>query len=131
MTIEELYEDIYSRLSESEELSALIGEGKIFDYTPYSDDEKGPYVVIGDTNEVEGRLLDDEERKVFVRLHIWSSAEGRKETITISHAVEKILSQDVNTYIFESVQILHDDEQWIHGILTFRTYIEKGLKDNG
>ena len=130
MTLEELYEDMYSRLSGSEELSALIGENKIFDYTPY-EDVKGPYVVIGDTHEVEGRLLDDEERKVFVRLHVWSSADGRKETITISRAVEKILSQDVNNYIFESVQILHDDEQWIHGILTFRTYIEKGVKDNG
>ena len=45
MTLEELYEDIYSRLVESEELSALIGENKIFDYTPY-EDVKGPRTTL-------------------------------------------------------------------------------------
>ena len=125
MTLEELYEDIYARLSSSEELTALIGADSIFDYTP-DDSVNGPYVVIGDTNEVEGRLLNDEERKVFIRLHVWSSYDGRSEAIAISREVEKILSEDVNTYIFESLQVLHDAEEWIHGVLVFRTYIEKG-----
>ena len=126
MTLNELYEDVYARLSGSPELTELIGEDRVFDYTP-DDSVEGPYVVIGDTNEVEGRLLDDAERKVFVRLHVWSSYGGRKETIRISREVEKILSQDVNLYIFESLQVLHDYEDWTHGVLVFRTYIEKGL----
>ena len=125
MTLEDLYADIYARLSDNEELSDLIGADRIFDYLP-DESVPGPYIVIGDTNEVEGRLLNDEERKVFIRLHVWSSYAGRKETIDISRKVEKILSKDTNLYIYESLQILHDDEQWVHGILVFRTYIEKG-----
>ena len=125
MTLEELYEDLYSRLSGSGELTELIGLDKVFDYVP-EDTVEGPYVVIGDTNEVEGRLLNDEERRVYVRLHVWSSYEGRSEAIAISRKVEKILSNDLNTYIFESLQVLHDDEQWVHAVLVFRTYIERG-----
>ena len=124
MTLEELYEDLYSRLSGSGELTELIGLGKVFDYVP-EDTVEGPYVVIGDTNEVEGRLLNDEERRVYVRLHIWSSYSGRREAIMISREVERILTEDRNTYIFENFQLLHDDEDWVHGILVFRTYIER------
>lgn len=128
MTLAELYKDIYRRLNESEELSALIGTKRIYDYMP-DDSVAGPYVVIGDTNEVEGRLISDTERKVYIRLHIWSSYRGRSQTISIERIIESILTQDKNNYIFENFQLLHDDEQWVHGVVVFRTYIEKGATE--
>lgn len=128
MTLAELYKDIYKRLNESEELSALIGEKRIYDYMP-DDSVAGPYVVIGDTNEIEGRLISDTERKVYIRLHIWSSYRGRSQTISIERVIESILTQDKNNYIFENFQLLHDDEQWVHGVVVFRTYIEKGATE--
>lgn len=128
MTLAELYRDIYQRLNDSEELKILIGNKRIFDYMP-DDSVLGPYIVIGDTNEVEGRLISDTERLVYIRLHIWSSYRGRSQAITIERLIESILMQDKNNYIFENFQLLHDDEQWVHGVVVFRTYIEKGASE--
>ncbi len=127
MTLTELYEDVYRRLSSSPELTLLLGEGRIYDYM-LDDSIPGPYVVVGDTNEVEGRLINDDERKVYIRLHIWSSYHGRSQTIAIERVLEDVLMTDKNNYIFENFQLLHEDEQWIHGVVTFRTYIEKGIE---
>ena len=126
MTLTELYADIYRRLSDSEALTALIGAGRIYDYMP-DESVAAPYVVIGDTNEVEGRLIADDERKVYIRLHIWSSYRGRKQAIGIERVIESALMEDENNYIFENFQLLHEDEQWVHGVVVFRTYLEKGV----
>ena len=128
MTLTELYEDIYQRLTESEALAALIGSKRIYDYLP-DESVAGPYVVIGDTNEVEGRLINDDERKVYIRLHIWSSYRGRSQTIAIERVIESVLMADKNNYIFDSFQVLRDNEDWVHGVIVFRAYIEKGAVD--
>ena len=83
----------------------------------------GPYIVIGDTFDSEGRVMSDEERRVEVRLHIWSSYLGRAQVINIEQAVEASMSGGGQTYIFESFQIVRDDD-WMHGIVVFRTYLD-------
>lgn len=122
MTLEALYEDVYSRLSGNSALMALLKGDGIYDFIP-GEQVKGPYIVIGDTHEVEGRTIDAGERKVFVRLHIWSSYRGRREIVRIERAIEVALSD--GAYLFESFQIVHDEDDWMHGIVVLRTYIDK------
>lgn len=123
MRLAELYRDIYARLTGDGALVALLGGERVFDYMP---DEKtpGPYIVIGDTFDTEGRVMSDEERRVEVRLHIWSSYRGRAQVIEIEQAVEAAMESAARVYIFESFQILRD-EDWMHGVVVFRTYIER------
>ena len=121
MRLAELYRDIYARLTGNDALVAILGGEHVFDYMP---DEKtpGPYIVIGDTFDTEGRVMSDEERRVEVRLHIWSSYRGRAQVIEIEQAVEAAMDSAGQVYIFASFQILRD-EDWMHGVIVFRTYI--------
>ena len=126
MILENLYTDIFQRLSKNEALTSLIGANRIFDYTP-DDTVLGPYVVIGDFDETEGRVLNDTEREVNFRLHIWSSAYGRDQVMKIKRAIVEIFQvQDTQIYFFERFQLVHDVQQWVHGVLSFRTYIKEG-----
>lgn len=122
MTLEALYEDVYGRLVGHGALTALLKGDGVYDFLP-DEEVEGPYIVIGDTHEVEGRTIDDGERKVFVRLHIWSSYRGRREIVRIEREIEAALAGD--TYLFESFQIIRDEDGWMHGIVVLRTYIEK------
>ena len=123
MRLSELYRDIYTRLTGNDALVAILGGKRVFDYMP---DERtpGPYIVIGDTFDTEGRVMSDEERRVEVRLHIWSSYRGRAQVIEIEQAVEAAMESAGQVYIFESFQILRD-EDWMHGVIVFRTYIDR------
>ena len=123
MRLAELYRDIYARLTGNDALVTLLGGERVFDYMP---DERtpGPYIVIGDTFDTEGRVMSDEERRVEIRLHIWSSYRGRAQVIEIEQAVEAAMESASQVYIFESFQILRD-EDWMHGVVVFRTYIER------
>lgn len=124
MTLEALYKDVYESLTGHVALTALLGGPKVYDFEPEEPDEvEGPYIVIGDTHEVEGRTMDDGERKVFVRLYIWSSYRGRKEVIEIEREIEAALDGD--RYYYESFQVLPSDEGWRHGVVIFRTFIER------
>ena len=122
MKLSSLYEDIYARLTGNDALIALLGGERVFDFMP-GEETPGPYIVIGDTFDSEGRVMSDEERRVEVRLHIWSSYRGRAQVINIEQAVEASMSGGGQTYIFESFQIVRDDD-WMHGIVVFRTYLD-------
>ena len=126
MTLQELYEDLYARLSENEELTEIMGEGKILDYMPDDSDAiLEPYVVIADTNEIEGRLMNDTDRQVTIRLHIWSDYEGRIEVIQIEQAIEKALETENSGYNFESFEIMRNGKYEEQGVLTLRYYIDR------
>jgi hypothetical protein len=128
MTLEDIYKDVYARLSDDAALTGKIGPGKVFDFEAVTE-TPGPYIVIGDTHETEGRTLDGDERKVSVRLHIWSKYRGRKEIIEIEREAERAMSGPSATgeeYLFESFQVLMDDDGWMHGVLVMRIYIERG-----
>ena len=123
MKLKNLYEDVYARLTGNDALVALLGGERVFDFMP-GEETPGPYIVIGDTFDSEGRVMSDEERRVEVRLHIWSSYRGRAQLIDIEQAVEAAMESAEHVYIFESFQILRD-EDWMHGIIVFRTYIDR------
>jgi hypothetical protein len=127
MTLLELYEDVYRRLTEYAPLTDLLKGERVYDFEPDTE-VPGPYIAIGDTHEVEGRTLSDDERKVFIRLHIWSSYHGRKEIVQIEREVESALTGETSGsdgYLFESFQIILDGSGWMHGVVVFRTHMDK------
>lgn len=104
-------------------LSGIEGVTGVFDSQAPADQE-GPYIVIGHNQELEGRLLDDSERKMYVTLHIWSSYGGRAETVRLFERVESAMPSD---YCFDDAQIMKDDESgWQHGVLIYRVYFKRG-----
>ena len=123
MKLSDLYRDIYARLTGSDALVTILGGERVFDYMP-GEETPGPYIVIGDTFDTAGRVMADEERRVEVRLHIWSSYRGRAQLIDIEQAVEGAMDGPEHVYIFESFQILRDGD-WMHGVIVYRTYIDR------
>ena len=123
MKLSEIFEDVYARLTGDSALTALLGGERVFDFMP-GEETPGPYIVIGDSFDTEGRVMSDEERRVEVRLHIWSSYRGRSEVVEIEQAVEAAMLGAGQMYFFESFQILRD-EDWMHGVVVFRTYLDR------
>ena len=130
MRLDDLYTNIYQNLVNNEALISLLHGDRIFDYTP---DEKtpAPYVVIGDFLERPGRILNDKEREVEFRLHIWTSETGRFKAVEIKNAIIdnmiKSSHEQGQQYFFESFILEHEVQNWCHGVLTLRTYIEKEI----
>ena len=87
-------------------------------------DQAGPYLVIGQSQELRGRLIDDSERKMYVTLHIWSSYGGRAEIVRLCGLAQSAMPPD---YCFDDAQVMKDDASgWQHGVLTYRVYFERG-----
>lgn len=123
MKLSAIFEDVYARLTGDSALVALLGGERVFDFMP-GEETPGPYIVIGDSFDTEGRVMSDEERRVEVRLHIWSSYRGRSQVVEIEQAVEAAMLGAGQVYFFESFQILRDDD-WMHGVVVFRTYLDR------
>lgn len=111
-----LFEELYSALSS---IGGLTG---VFDLLA-PDDQAGPYLIIGQFQELEGRLLNDGERKLVVTLHLWSSYQGKAEVLALCDAVDYAMPEH---YLFNDMLVLRDDESgWYHGVLTYRVYFER------
>lgn len=89
----------------------------VFDKVPT--EQPSPYIVIGQLQSLEGRLLDHSERMWAVDVHIWSSYAGRKEVVEIADAIRDGLPEK---WFFEELIVLEDPSGWYHGILTIRGY---------
>lgn len=108
-----LSQDIYTALSTA--LGSTVTG--VFDHIP--SDQASPYIVIGQLQSLEGRLLDDSERQCAVDIHIWSSYLGRKEVVQIADTIRGALPEP---WFFEELIVLEDPSGWYHGILTIRVY---------
>ncbi|WP_419573919.1 DUF3168 domain-containing protein [Pyramidobacter piscolens] len=112
-----IFEQLYTALS------GVPGLTGVFDGQAPAD-QAGPYLVIGQSQELRGRLIDDSERKMYVTLHIWSSYGGRAEIVKLCGLVESAMPPD---YCFDDAQVMKDDASgWQHGVLTYRVYFERG-----
>ena len=130
MTLDELYTDVYQRLVNDGELCEVLEGEKIFDYQP-DESTAAPYIVIGDFYEQPGRLLNDSERAVELRLHIWTSQFGRFQALDIKNMIIDDFitynSIDTQEYFFVNFILEHEIKDWVHGVLTLKTYIQKEL----
>ena len=130
MTLDDLYTDVYRHLAENTKLINLLKGEKFFDYQP-DESTAAPYVVIGDFYEQGGRLLNDTEREVELRLHIWTSQFGRFQNLDIKNAIVndfiKYNNPDEQEYFFVNFILEHELKDWVHGVLTLKTFIQKEI----
>lgn len=112
MSQKTVVQDIFTLLS-----GAGLQATAIYDAAP--EDAASPYIVLGQLQSLEGRLLSGQERRWALDIHIWSSYEGRKEVVEIADAIIAALSPELFT---EEVIVIRDPSDWYHGILTVRGY---------
>lgn len=112
---------LYESLTQNAELMGVIS-GVYDESAPC--DQKSPYILIGDLQQVEGELLDDSQRKSWFNLHFWSSYHGKSEIIQMQSMVDAALPSGI--FLFTDFQILRDRESsWWHGVATYRVYHER------
>lgn len=112
-----IFSELYAALSGVEGITGVFdGEAPA--------DQKGPYIVIGQSQELRGRVIDDSERTLIVTLHLWSNYNGRAEVLKLFGLIEDAMPEN---YCFDDAEILKDsDSGWQHGILTYRVYFRRG-----
>jgi len=116
MNLESLYTELYAALTGNTVLMAKVTG--IFDgLAPES--QAGPFIVMGELQELPGRTMDEEERKCLVTFHVWSDYRGRKEVLQVAEALDKAMPEG---FLFDEIQVLRDADNWWHGVSTYRTY---------
>lgn len=81
---------LYSRLSASSEINALLGGQHIFDDVPKS--QKPPYVVFAESIHNDWSTGTEPGMEHSLSLNVWSDQNGRKEALTIAEAIVEALS---------------------------------------
>ena len=112
MSQKTIIQDIFTLLK-----NASLSVTAVYDAAP--ENAVSPYLVLGQLQSLEGRLLSGQERRWALDIHIWSSYEGRKEVVEIADAIMAILPGELFT---EEVVVIRDPSDWYHGILTMRGY---------
>jgi len=115
MSYASITQRIYNLLSNDAYLAGMITG--VFDVVP--SDQESPYIVMGQLQALEGRLLDHSARSWSLDLHIWSSYRGRLEVVQIADLIMPIVPSD---WWFEELIVLDDESGWYHGVLTLRGY---------
>lgn len=118
----EVQEAIYARLT------AELGN-KVFDYVP--EDTKFPYVVIGRLQSTPERTKTTVGERVEVELDIWSSAKGKKETISIVNLIKDALDEelpipgaDLIDQDITSIEVLEEMNDLYHGTVVFEVLLD-------
>ena len=76
---------MYSRLTTSRDLTALLGGDFVFDDVPAT--QPPPYVIFAEAVHYDWGSGTEEGMEHAVSLNIWSKQKGRKEAVTIAHAI--------------------------------------------
>lgn len=126
MNENEILAAIYGALS-SNPLNGTIC--RVYDQGAVPDEEPGPYIVLGNSQAIQGELQNESERAYSLDIHIWSSRKGRKECQAIARDIDSLLGDKSlsvggsSCWIwFEELQLMFDESSnWWHGILTLRT----------
>lgn len=111
-----LQEVIFNALSGSSELTALIGEGRVYDNVPSK--KRPPYVVFGDATHSDWSADATNGLEHFVTLNAWSKEKGRKQVLETSEAVLSALDAMPKTltdhhlvnFQHEFTEVVHDPE---------------------
>lgn len=121
----EVQEAIYARLTA--ELGNKVNG--VFDYVP--EDTKFPYVVIGRLQSTPERTKTTVGERVEVELDIWSSAKGKKETISIVNLIKDALDEelpipgaDLIDQDITSIEVLEEMNDLYHGTVVFEVLLD-------
>jgi hypothetical protein len=120
MSINDFLAALYSALAGNGALMAVLQDV----YYDPPGDAPGPYIVIGNGQDLPGRLLDASERQLNQTIYIWSNGK-RKELIDIRYLVEDVLDSMAGYEIYlDEVQMMPaDDDGWRQVVMDLRVYI--------
>lgn len=111
-------------------LSALIGD-RLYEEVP--DKPQFPYVVLGDTQEIDDSVQCLDGSELFIDLHVWTNEPGYKKCKLISailktllHRADLTLDEERCVLIEHRITRTFQDRTVIikHGVVTFRALTE-------
>jgi len=121
----EVQEAIYARLTA--ELGNKVNG--VFDYVP--EDTKFPYIVIGRVQSTPERTKTTVGERIEVELDIWSSAKGKKETISIVNLIKDALDEELSIpgvdlieQDITNIEVLEEINDLYHGTVVFEVLLD-------
>jgi len=127
----DLQKAIFAALGGDGTLAALLGGAKVFDHAPAN--VRFPYVTLGMTGIYDWSTATESGAEQLFTLHVWSKAQGKKETLEIMEAIRMRLGQPLALEAHHLVALRleysearYDEDLLIHhGLLRFRAMIEE------
>lgn len=125
-----LQKAIVAVLSADADMILMIGD-RLYEEVP---EEPGfPYVTIGDTQDLDDSVQDQDASEMFVDVHVWSTATGYEECKRIAARVRRLihdsdLSLDEDRCVLINHRITRTftdvDPTTKHSVVTFRALTE-------
>ena len=128
----ELQKAIFAALGGDGALVALLGAAKIHDHAPAH--VAFPYITFGRTSVFDWSTGTESGDEQLFTLHIWSKAQGKKETLAIMERVKALLHDaplELTGYHLVSIRLefseaRFDEELSVHhGLMRFRALVEE------
>ncbi|WP_169865207.1 DUF3168 domain-containing protein [Sutcliffiella halmapala] len=120
-------EAIFQRLEENEDLQKRVTG--IFDYVPES--TGFPFIVLGRIYSMANKTKTTEGEKLEITLDIWSTYQGKEETIDIMNLVEASLTEELSVegafLISQEVkdrEVLEQENGLFHGTLMYEILVD-------
>ena len=122
-----LQRNIYQALTNSSELTSLLGGDRIYSQAPPA--AQFPFITLGQTVNLDWSTGTDEGAEHSLTLHVWSRADGAREVHEILEMIRTVLHDQLLTledhYL---VNLRHEfmearldpDGETMHGIVRYR-----------
>lgn len=128
----ELQKAIFAALAGDAALAALLGGAKVFDRAP--PDVHFPYVTFGQTGVYDWSTGTESGTEQLFTLHVWSKAQGKKETLDIMEAIRTRLesppaleTRHLVALRLDYSEARYDEDLLIHhGLMRYRAIIDDG-----
>ena len=126
-----LQRDIYQALTNSSELTSLLGGDRIYSQAPPA--AQFPFITLGQTVNLDWSTGTDEGAEHSLTLHVWSRADGAREVHEILEMIRTVLHDQLlaleDHYL---VNLRHEfmearldpDGETMHGIVRYRAVTE-------
>ncbi|MDA7947697.1 MAG: DUF3168 domain-containing protein [Hyphomicrobiaceae bacterium] len=122
-----LQKGVYETLTSDTSVTGLLGGAKIFDSAPQT--AKYPYLTVGESADRDWSTGSDESAGRILTLHVWTRADGEKQTHEIIDAIRTALkSGPVAVNDDQRVELRHEfsgarrdpNDEAYHGIVRYR-----------
>ena len=126
-----LQRNIYQALTNSSELTSLLGGDRIYSRAPPA--AQFPFITLGQTVNLDWSTGTDEGAEHSLTLHVWSRADGAREVHEILEMIRTVLHDQL--LVLEDhclVNLRHEfmearldpDGETMHGIVRYRAVTE-------
>lgn len=128
---QELITSLFEALTDSSELTSLLGGVKIFDRVP---DRAGfPYVVIGRTSTTDYSTASEDGVAIVLFIHCWSKSADRREIHAVQQQIDAVLTGPLPAMATHNLIHLRNQfsetqrdhvRRVMHGLTRFRAVLE-------